>query len=467
MKKHTSSITSMNRRDFMKVAGGAMLAFTHCVSDKKNKSRQKPANILLIITDQQHIDTLASSGCPYVKTPALDRLKERGVSFRLSYSPNPLCSPARASIFTGRTPAETGVIKNTLSIRSDIPNMGQWFSENSNYETFYAGKLHLPEPYTRSVPGFKMLCGGGQIGYVYDEMVSRACEGFLRNRSSNKPFFLVASFTQPHDVCIWLRENFYNVTKLRYGEIRDELPPLPGNFDFDPDEIVHIKDQRATDEPVPGKWDKLHWRYYRWSYYRQIEDLDGEIGRVLQTCEDTGCLENTLIIFTSDHGEGLGHHQMVRKSSPYDESIKVPFIISWPGHIPEDQEDIVNLVSGMDIMPTCCDYAGISLPPQTRGKSLKPILEGNPSNWRTHLISELAGNAVRMVRSSNYKYIIDLKDRKEMLFNMKNDAGETKNIAGSDQADSIIKDHRRALREWENGLDVAGDIPYRDDWRSI
>ncbi|MFB0524245.1 MAG: sulfatase-like hydrolase/transferase, partial [Phycisphaerae bacterium] len=143
----------ISRRNFLKLSGSTIAllssaALTNKVSAIRQRQGPKPRNILLIITDQQHIDTIAAGGCRHVRTPALDRLKTRGASFAQSYSSNPLCSPARSSIFTGRTSSEAGVHVNNLPIRSDIPNLGQWFSQETDYETVYAGKWHLPRGFT-------------------------------------------------------------------------------------------------------------------------------------------------------------------------------------------------------------------------------------------------------------------------------------------------------------------------------
>ena len=214
----------INRREFIKLGGSALAVLSSSVSCKsvsaaKQSRKLKPKNILLIITDQQHIDTIAAGGCRHVRTPALDRLKTRGVSFTESYSTNPVCSPARSSIFTGRASSETGVHVNNLPIRSDIPNLGQWFSQETDYETVYAGKWHLPRSFTNDIPGFKVINTGiGGFGYLCDTVTSRACEGYLRNRSQSRPFLMVASFLQPHDICEWLRLNTKDPVQLRYKE---------------------------------------------------------------------------------------------------------------------------------------------------------------------------------------------------------------------------------------------------------
>jgi arylsulfatase A-like enzyme len=473
MNKNTSTEQStclVNRRDFIKLSGSAVAllangTLTSNVFAGRQSRKPKPKNILFIITDQQHIDTIAAGGCRHVRTPALDRLKTSGVSFTQSYSANPLCSPARSAIFTGRTSSEATVYVNGRPIRSDIPNLGQWLSQQTDYETFYAGKWHLPRTYTSDIPGFKVINTGiGGFGYLCDTVMSRACESFLRNRSKSKLFLLVASFLQPHDICEWLRLNMDMPERLRYDELAGELPVLPDNFEFDENEPKNIKQRRLGNEPFKGKWSKQHWRYYLWSYYRNIEYVDAEIGRILQTLENYGYAKDTLIVFTSDHGEGLAHHQMVRKSSLYDEAAKVSLIFSWPGHIPENRTDTTHLVSGMDITPTLCDYAGIKPPKNMRGRSLRPILEGKSVPANNFVVTEVSTNTGRMVRTPSFKYITYKDDSVEQLFDMRTDPGETKNLAASSRYASALAEHRKMLRDWESRLDVPPNAPNTDAW---
>jgi len=457
----------MDRRSFIKTSGTAALFLSApCFGKNVLPALQKSnPNILLIITDQQHIDTISAGGCRYLKTPAMDQLKNSGLSFKQSFSPNPVCSPARSAIFTGRTTSETGVCVNNKPIRSGMTNMGQWFSQKTNYDTVYAGKWHVPETHTFFIPGFNVLHTGimGQ-GNLGDTATSRACEAFLRNRTSSNPFLLVASFMQPHDICEWLRFNTENPDQLRYPGLADDLPPLPDNFDYDKNEPGHLKKIRKGRGPFKGKWDKQQWRYYMWSYYRHIEMVDGEIGRVLQALKETGHDKNTLILMTSDHGEGLAHHQMVRKSTPYNESMKVPMVFSWPGFIQEGGVDDKHMVTGLDIMPTLCDYAGIKPPENMRGKSIKPILDGKTVEWHKYVVTEVPANRGRMVHTEQYKYVTYVDDSVDMLFNMKKDPGETKNLAADPNYSATVQEHRDLLKAWESKLEVAPNIANKHAW---
>jgi choline-sulfatase len=160
----------------------------------------------------------------------------------------------------------------------------------------------------------------------------------------------------------------------------------------------------------------------------------------------------------------MAHHQMVRKKSLYDESAKVPLIISWPGHIAENKKEDFHLVSGLDIMPTLCDYAGIKAPKNMRGLSLRSVLEGNVLSWGRTVVTEVNSNTGRMVRTQRYKYITYKDDPVEQLFDMRGDPGETKNLAKSSRYASTLAEHRRMLRDWESRLDVPPDVPNTDAW---
>ncbi|OVE79686.1 hypothetical protein BVY01_01790 [bacterium I07] len=458
---------SVSRRDFVKISGAAALGFAGINSQQSSTARTgtgKP-NILVILTDQQHIDSIRAAGCTDVMTPAMDQLVEQGVHFTESYSTNPVCSPARSSIVTGRMSTETGVYTNGKRIRRDIPNIGQWFSEQSDYECVYAGKWHVPRTHQKSIQGFRVLTTGiGGHGILGDTSTSRACEGYIKNRSDSNPFLMIASFLQPHDICEWLRLNTFLPEGPSYPIHRDKLPELPPNFEYDTTEPAYLKRLRETREGEIGKWTHDHWRYYRWSYYRHIEMVDGEIGRLLDALDDTGQIDNTIILLTSDHGEGMGHHQTVRKSLPYDEAAKVPLIVSYPGQIRKNIKDRNHLVSGVDIVPTLCDFAGLKAPAHMRGKSLRPILEGKQVAWHDFVVTELPGDRARMIRTKRYKYIAYRDDPVDMLFDREKDPGETVNQAANPAYASAVRDHRKLLTDWEKTLDVVPDLPGANAW---
>jgi len=445
----------LSRRRFLKCGalGSAALVVKSPSARSQTTTAAKRPNFLYIITDQQGLDTLSAYGCRGVKTPHLDRLAARGVSFIESHSTNPVCSPARSSLFTGRMSSETGVVKNGLPIREGVPNVGQWLGREG-YEAVYVGKWHLPQSYTKSIPGFSVIpAGNNGHGTLLDRSVSKVCQGFLHNRDSAKPFVLVASFLQPHDVCQWTSMHKKAPDELPYPQIADELPPLPSNFNFDPREPAGVASQRQRQKT---NWSELQWRYYVWSYYRMVEEVDAEIGRVLDTLEGSGLAENTVVVFTSDHGEGRGRHQMIVKNYLYEEALKVPLIFSCPGRIAEGVQDRTHLVSGVDVMDTVCDFAGVKPPPHITGGNLRPLLEKRVVEWREFAMAEVKLTGPKpgfAIRTPDYKYITYHEDPVEQLFDMRDDPGETKNLAPEGKYTDTLQDHRKLLRECRSRLD--------------
>jgi arylsulfatase A-like enzyme len=197
----------------------------------------------------------------------------------------------------------------------------------------------------------------------------------------------------------------------------------------------------------------LQWRFYLYNYYRQVEMLDATVGRILDALESSTHADNTIVIFTSDHGEGAAHHQHVEKWYPYDEALKVPLVISCPGRIESDYRDQHHLVTGIDIISTMCDYAGVSAPPHARGYSLRPLLEHKNVEWRDFVAAEVQVVG-RVIRTPHYKYVRYKDDPVEQLFDMEADPGETHNLYADSRYASVVTDHRKLLNEWESKLIV-------------
>lgn len=414
---------------------------------------QRP-NILVLCTDQQHIDTIRTAGCAHVHTPAMDRLWQGGTSFVRSYCTNPLCSPSRSSLFTGRMPSETGVCALEQAIDPALPNLGQWLQSQAGYATFYAGKWHVPDCHTYSIPGFSVLTSGqDHRGDFSDDLVAQACATFLRRYDQPQPFLLVASLTQPHDICEWHR---LHQLKLPSPPLVADvtLPPLPSNFHATPGEPRTLHDlRRKTIEGVVGEWPDWQWQWYRWSYYRMIEMVDAEIGRILAALDQSPHARDTLVVLTSDHGEGLGEHRFARKNYTYEAALKVPLVYYWPRQIKGGRTDRTHLVSGVDMMPTLCHYAGIAPPHDLTGDSLHPLLEDVQSSWRDKLGVQLtAGVKARVFLSGKFKYVVFLNDPVEQLFDLDTDPGETVNLAIDPRYESILRQLRSEHATWEANL---------------
>ena len=348
-------------------------------------------NILYVFTDQQSALALGCMGNPDLRTPAMDRLAIEGVLFEASYCTHPLCTPSRASMFTGRMPRECGAPRNGLPIRPELreQELGRVLA-SGGYDCFYGGKWHVPEI---AMPagndhGFHTLCGFG------DNVLTEACIAFLQERariSRPRPYFLVASFDNPHNICEWARS-----MPLPWGDIGEpppveECPNLPANFEPAPFEAEIVRVEQAAHWGIYPYRERSpeDWRRLRWAYYRLVEKADREIGRLLDALDTLGLSEDTVVVFSSDHGDGHGAHRWNQKSALFEEIIRVPLMVRAPDGS-AGRRDRAHLVSnGLDLFPTICDYAGIAPPAGLRGRSLRPLVEGrSPDVWRDHLVVE-------------------------------------------------------------------------------
>jgi arylsulfatase A-like enzyme len=426
-----------------------------------------PRNMLLIITDQQTVNALSCAGNPYVKTPNLDRLAARGVRFEKSYCTYPLCCPSRGSLFTSRTPHELGIYGNADCELSEKGLQGKTMGEMfraAGYETAYAGKWHLQMPFPsfkgQQIPGFAVLPIAGRhptdhtqtgIGLTIDPNTTDAAITFLR-QLHQKPFLLVTSLLNPHDICWPECEELRSLLP----DDRAKLPPARPNM-RDTEKLPSALNREVSEKGVRTKQE---WREYLWIYYRLCERADREAGRVLEALDKSGLTTNTVVVFTSDHGEMMGSHQMVHKQKLYEESAAVPLFVVPPGG--KAGVDNQHLVSGLDVMPTLLDYAGIAAPASLQGKSLRPLVEGKEVPWREFVVSEVNGlGEARMVRTARYKYIVFAKgENREQLFDMEKDPDELKNLIADPALDNEVERHRRFLKQWRKETqDEIGNRP--------
>jgi arylsulfatase A-like enzyme len=431
-------------------------------------------NILLIITDQQHADMMSCAGNSHLKTPTMDRLAAHGVRFERAYCGNPVCVPSRFSMMTGVLPSRIGMEKNgQAAVPSEIlaHAMGNVF-RNQGYVTVYGGKVHLPGNRSKGIAayGFDYLIKDER------EELAKACSDFF-SKEHDKPFLLVASFINPHDVCYMaidaytsamskplmypksVRERACLADALRMpvGVSRDEFfkticPPLPANFEIPANEpeAARGSNGRGFRRYVQDNWSKEDWRLHRWAYARLTERVDHHIGQVLDALRDSGLASNTLVVFTSDHGDMDAAHRLEHKSMPYEEATRVPLIVSLPGTTLAGHVDKDHLVStGLDLIPTLCDFAGIAVPRALKGQSIRPLVtraEGNDV-WRNCLVAE--SESVRVLWSDRYKYAVyDRGQPREMLIDLEKDSGEMRNLAVVPEYETIVRRHRELLQQW-------------------
>ncbi len=426
----------------------------------------KRPNILLILTDQQYAGAMSCTGNPDLHTPAMDSLAETGVRFERAYCTQPLCSPARASLITGLMPHQAGVTGNNQEIEADLRGreLGRWFEE-AGYDCAYAGKWHIPSSSLSEGHGFRAL------GPIDDADLPRQCSEFL-DRERNRPFLLVASFVNPHDICQWARSQPLPRGAIEGGSTED-CPDLPPNFSTPPFEPEVLRTVLASNMALhPGRdWPDEHWRHYRHAYYRLVEKVDGLIGEVLHALRESGLEEETLIVFSSDHGDGHGAHKWNQKTALYEECVRIPLIVSYRGVTAAGGVDDVHLVSnGLDLLPTLCDYAGIDPPEGLPGLSLRSLADEEEAKaWRDELVLETElGYAIsgpthtkaRALLTDRYKYCIyPLGRYREQLIDMKADPGEMVNLAYSSRYRHVLVEHRSRLARWSRETGDAFQVP--------
>ena len=484
------------------------------------RSRAAKPNILVILTDQQNASMLSCAGNRWLKTPHMDSLAGSGVRFERAYVTNPVCSPSRVGLMTGRMPSAMGMECNEDGFKP-VPGeviesaMGRTL-RSAGYQTVYGGKVHLPGPKpvkdTLAAYGFEHLSSDER------QELANSCASFLKEKHE-RPFLLVASLINPHDICYMAIQAFakanagnappelagtagskaqdprrlplrYLTDALRTPEgvseeefFRSYCPPLPANLNVPKDELsAAIADKREFQKYVRQSWTDRDWRLHRWAYARLTEQVDREIGIILDGLSQGGHENDTLVILTSDHGDQDGSHRLEHKEVLYEEAIRIPFIVSWKGVTRAGAVDRAHLVSnGLDFIPTLCDFAGARKPASLRGRSVRALVEGgNAPGWRTSLVVE--NHFQRLVHDGRWKYYAGRKSKhaagscgicparikdswdggpvREMLVDLHSDPGEMTNLATQRQHASQLERARRTLVEWSRAHDVALDKEY-------
>lgn len=430
---------------------------------------QKP-NILFIMTDQQAAHMMSCAGNDFLHTPAMDSLADQGIRFEKTYCTNPICAPSRISMVTGMMPCRLGAEDNEMSGKIDglsdeiVENSMGNLMKKAGYETFYGGKVHLCNSIKPHETNYDEIFRNER------EELPQACIDFIKKKRNN-PFFAVASFINPHDICFAHRAknniNNHDVLELRkkaLGLPLDELPPLPVNYTVPQNEPAAVKtylDPKAITPAIimRDEYDEYEWRINRWIYHRLTEQVDSLIGEILEGLKEAGHEKDTLVIFTSDHGNMDASHRLASKGIFYEESVGIPFIMKYPGAINCGQKDDINLVSsGLDILPTLCDYAGIDKPCHFLGKSLRPLAENTDhGEWRNYIAAE--NEWFRMIRSRDYKYCEFAGNNSiEWLGNIADDPEERQNLAENPDYADVLNKHQAMLAEWSkisNDQDIA------------
>ncbi len=421
-------------------------------------------NILLILSDQHRFDCIAAHGHPLVETPNLDRLAREGIDFTQAYTPIPVCVPTRNSLLTGTwstehhciansdteapRPAEPGLPTFTRALREagyTLGCVGKWgvhpehgpthpdygFHEYVDIRGYSAwrreqglppqprdgGWLGNPDPTTPPEASQLAWCADQTI-----TMLEAAAE-------RGAPFFVRWDSSEPH---------LPNIVPEPYASMvrPDAVAPWPSFPDSLTGKPYMQAQQRRT-------WGVDSWTWEDWApvvarYLGEVSLLDAQVGRVLDAIDRLGLTDNTLVIYSTDHGDLCGGHGMVDKHYVmYDDVVRVPLIARWPGHIGAGQTCDAFVSHSIDLASTFCDVAGAGTPKTFRGQSLLPLFTGCRENGREDIFSVYHGNqfglySQRMVRGRRWKYIWNATAEDE-LYDLESDPGEVSNRA-RDQA---------------------------------
>ena len=433
---------------------------------------QGKPNVLIIVTDQLSANMLGCYGNKNVSTPNLDKLAQRGIKFNRAYCANPVCVPSRFSMFTGRMPEEIGLRSNEhkhVNCSGGILSKGMGFlMREAGYHTFYGGKQHFPG-YRAEDIGFDVITMDERDG------LAKCCEEFFKEPPEHS-WLLVASFINPHDICYKAISDYWKATgnpedmgsagriayntmkkydKIADGVTKEEFfsqlcPPLPENHAPQKDEPEIIKDilmQRPFRKHIADNYSKEDWLMHRYIYKKLTEEVDSQIGGVLDALEESGQCENTLVIFVSDHGDHDGSHRLEHKTVLYEEAVNVPMIVSWPEHIKkgESLDGLIN--TGLDLLPTVLGAAGMDIPARLKGYNLIPYLSGH-SSPRDYV--QIESEFGRAIITEEYKYAVyDYGRNAQQLYSYKQDGKETRNFINESRLESEIMNLKELYkREW-------------------
>ena len=454
----------------------------------------RPPNILFLLTDQQRADTIGALGNPLIRTPQLDRLVREGTSFDRAYTPSPVCVPARHALVTGRSPHRTGVADNlAVNVPSD-PSIMEVLAARG-YQTHGVGKMHfVPHADWRRNWGFESrdlqeeCCldddyyaylrrhGYGHVidphglrsEYYYVPQPSQLPEhlhgttwvadrsiDFLQRRDRDRPFFLWTSFIKPHPP-------FESPTPWNRLYRAHEMPApfVPENT---AENLTFWNRVQNRYKYMDGGAHRHLQRTQRAAYYAAISFIDHHVGRILDALGAD--LDNTLVVFTSDHGELLGDFGSYGKRSMLEPSARVPLIVRQPGRFATGQR-CREPVSLVDLFPTFAATGGESAhvnDGREASDDLAAVAQGRTS--RTHVLSQFAQRefGLYLAVERDWKYIYSAPDAKEWLFNTSTDPHETQNLAADPTyARDLerLKEHllaRFARDNYADALDVKAD----------
>lgn len=455
-----------SRRRFLAALAAAPAAFA------AQSPPARKTNVVFFMTDDHGAWSIGAYGCKDIRTPNLDRLAERGTLFTRAFACTPVCSPSRATFYTGKLPSHHGVQDFLVAEDSYGPDSVPFLEGHisfadvlkaNGYTCGMVGKWHLGHD-TEAQAGFDYWCaaprGSGPYKDVefFDNGVSVKNTGFKTDfiganavkfieRHHDRPFCLTVPFFAPHDPFNYQPEEY----RRPYHDM--EFSSFPQPAPHPQRRGVHVK-----------HWDN---RQANIGYAALVAALDANVGRVVAKLEELGVADNTVIIFTADHGYNCGHHGFWGKGNGtipfnmYEESIQVPLMWSHPGRIPAGKR-VAPMVSSYDFFPTLLDYLGIEAEPdrQRLGRSYAAFLRGENPAWPTELYFEFG--YVRSIRTENLKLVERADGWPSELFDLEDDPDERINRIGF----GPYREQAARLRSRLNRFFEENGAPPLDDWRS-
>lgn len=441
----------------------------------------RPPNVLLIVSDDQRPDTIAALGNDRIRTPNLDRLVKHGTAFTRAIAPNPICTPSRAELISGVTGFRNRVLY--FGERVD-PKLTLWPQgmQAAGYETWFVGKWHIPgTPNALGYTGTEGLYmgGGGRPETQPRDFAGRPVTGYrgwafrdaqgqvlpdegigltgdisrkfadaairVIERRQDKPFFLHVNFTAPHDP-LQLPPGYAERAKPERALLpANFLPRHPfdhGNFDG--------RDEKLFDWPRTPEMVRAELA----CYYAVIEDMDEQIGRILKTLDEKDLTEDTLIIFTSDHGLAIGSHGLRGKQNMYEHTIGVPLIMSGP-QIPAGKRVDAQCYL-RDLYPTVCELTGVPAPSDLEARSLLPAIQGKVKEIYPFTTAYFR-DVQRMIRTDRWKLICYPKIDRVQLFDLQADPDELHDLAADPRYQATVAELRGKLAAWQR--EHGDDLP--------
>jgi arylsulfatase A-like enzyme len=439
---------------------------------------ERRPNILYIMADDHAAHAVGAYGSKLNKTPNIDRIAQQGMRFDLCLVTNSICTPSRAAILTGKYAHINGVpVFNRFD--GSQPHLAKYL-QSAGYYTGMIGKWHLfSDPtgfdYWQILPGqgvyfdpiFLTKVGRNKhAGYCTDVITDFSLE-FLRNRPKDRPFFLMCHHKAPHRP--WEPDEKHRTAweKVPIPEPDTMNDDYATRSDAAREATMRIdRDLTRHDlkqEPPKGlsPVELKRWKYERYmrDYLACVASVDDNVGRLLDYLDRSGLAENTIVVYTSDQGFFLGDHNWFDKRFMYEESLRMPFLVRWPGKVQAGRASGA-MILNVDFAPTLLDAAGLAVPADMQGRSFLPLLKGEkPKNWRTsmyyryyHYPQDHRVQPHYGVRTERYKLIYFNKIKQWELFDLQKDPRELKNLYTDPAYASTVRTLTAELYRLKNEL---------------